>query len=169
MEPSNRGLELIQAWEGLEDGDPSTVNLEPYMDHSGYWTIGWGHLLTDANGRRMEGEERREEAYAVFPNGLTKEEATALFAEDCLPRVGQLNRLLNGAPTTQEQFDALFSLLYNIGSGNMSRSRVLAAHKNQDYANAYDFFMDYIYSKGQPSRGLKNRREQERAMYAETS
>jgi len=169
MEPSIRGLELIQAWEGLEDGDPSTVNLDPYMDHSGYWTIGWGHLIVDMNGVRMEGEERRQDAMDMYPGGITKEEATALFAEDCQPRVGQLNRLLGDAPTTQEQFDALFSLLYNIGSGNMSKSRVLAAHRNQDYGNAYDFFLDHIYSKGKPSRGLKNRREQERAMYAETS
>jgi len=39
------GLGIIKKFEGLEDGDPTTVNLDPYVCPGGVWTIGWGHAI----------------------------------------------------------------------------------------------------------------------------
>ena len=36
-----KAVDIIKRFEGILDGDPSTVNLEPYLCPAGYWTIGW--------------------------------------------------------------------------------------------------------------------------------
>jgi lysozyme len=39
-EINQAGLDLIKSFEGILDGDPSTSNLDPYLDPVGIWTIG---------------------------------------------------------------------------------------------------------------------------------
>ena len=34
-------VELIKSFEGIPDGDPSTVNLDAYLCPANVWTIGW--------------------------------------------------------------------------------------------------------------------------------
>ena len=46
----SKGVDLIKRFEGIEDGDPTTANLDPYICPGGYWTIGWGHAIIDATG-----------------------------------------------------------------------------------------------------------------------
>lgn len=40
-EINQAGLDLIKSFEGILDGDPTTVNLDPYLDPVGIWTIGF--------------------------------------------------------------------------------------------------------------------------------
>jgi len=40
-------VDLIKAFEGLRDGDPTSIRLDPYLCPAGYWTIGWGHVVLD--------------------------------------------------------------------------------------------------------------------------
>lgn len=35
----SKAIELIKSFEGIPDGDPSTVNINPYLCPAGYWTI----------------------------------------------------------------------------------------------------------------------------------
>jgi lysozyme len=41
----DEAVELIKAFEGIPDGDSSTVNIDAYLDPVGIWTIGWGHAI----------------------------------------------------------------------------------------------------------------------------
>ena len=34
------GIELIKSFEGIPDGDPTTVRINAYLDPVGIWTIG---------------------------------------------------------------------------------------------------------------------------------
>jgi len=33
------------SFEGIPDGDPSTVKIDADLDPVGIWTIGWGHAI----------------------------------------------------------------------------------------------------------------------------
>jgi GH24 family phage-related lysozyme (muramidase) len=40
-----RGIEFIKSLEEIADGDPSTVNHDPYLDPVGIWTIRLRHAI----------------------------------------------------------------------------------------------------------------------------
>jgi len=72
-----QAVDLIKRFEGLGDGDPTTTNLDPYLCPADYWTIGWGHVVTDAQGKMLKGAANKKPARAVYPNGITMAEAEA--------------------------------------------------------------------------------------------
>lgn len=121
-----------------------------YLDQAGKPTIGYGHLI-------QPGES--------FPNGITKEEAEQLLAKD-VRTAEQAIRDKVTVPLTQNQFDALTSLVYNIGAGNFQNSTLLQLLNQGDYESAADQFLvwDKIrdqYGKLVVSEGLLNRRDDE--------
>jgi lysozyme len=48
------GLDLVKGFEGIPDGNPETVNIDPYLDPVQIWTIGWGHAIRQ-NGYYLRG------------------------------------------------------------------------------------------------------------------
>lgn len=82
-------------------------------------TIGWGRT----RGVRMGMTQ-------------TQAQADADFAADLVDRSAALTKMLAGAATTQDQFDAMLSLAYNIGVANFAGSSVLTNHKAQHYQTA---------------------------------
>lgn len=119
---------LVRAFEGLGDGDPSTVNLDPYLCQAGVWTIGWGHVVRDARGRALKGQALRAAARAIYPNGITRDEAATLLVDDVRPVASALEGLVpvilgtaaEGLLPRTEWFDAvrfgvLVSFTYNHG------------------------------------------------------
>ncbi|QXQ05478.1 lysozyme [Sphingosinicellaceae bacterium] len=116
---------LVTAWEGLPDGDPSTVNFDPYMDPVAVWTIGYGRALRDPQtGNLLKGMGDRKAAFAQFPGGISRLRAIAMLAEDLAgeeTKVGALMRPDAG----QAQFDALVSFNFNTGSLGASTLRKL--------------------------------------------
>lgn len=40
-DPPDEAVELIKAFEGIPDGDPSTINIDAYLCPAGVWAIGW--------------------------------------------------------------------------------------------------------------------------------
>lgn len=165
------GINMLKAYEGIEDGDPRTVNLDAYLDNRSndpelcIWTIGYGHVVKDADGRTIMGASFEREAREAYPNGITMEEAEEILKNDAWTRVVEVERLLAGAPTTQNQFDAMVSLLFNIGAKNFSKSSVLEFHKQGLYQQAADAFRLFNKSGGMINQGLVNRRESERSVY----
>jgi len=75
-------IDIIKAFEGLKDGDPSTVRLEPYLCPAGYWTIGWGHTVLDPRGKQITGSVNKYMAWAVYPKGLSVIESEVLLIDD---------------------------------------------------------------------------------------
>ena len=68
-------------------------------------------------------------------------------------------------PVTQEQYDALLSLVFNIGEGAFMRSTLLVRLNAGRCTEAADEFLRWRYAAGKPLRGLLKRRQAERAMF----
>lgn len=105
----------------------------------------------------------------------TEEQAEARFLTDLAGFGAGVNRLLEGAPTTQNQFDALVSLAYNIGldededakAEGLGDSTLLRKHKAGDYAGAAAQFPLWNKQAGRVLNGLTRRRLAEQAIYQE--
>ena len=136
-----------------------------------------------------------EEAYAnkFLPMcewyGVTAEEPSVQDLEEAIVReesgvdADVAERLVKVA-LTQGQFDALVSLCYNIGAGNLGKSTLLKHLNAGDYARAASHFADFKYAKVQGSTaklykvepgtpvalpGLVARRAAEMALFLESA
>jgi lysozyme len=140
MKTSPQGIDLIKEFEGFRP--------DAYQDVGGVWTIGYGFTQGVKEG-----------------DTITQEEADARLAQELLvPIENFLNRVCTVIPT-QNQFDALVSLTYNIGMGNFQHSTVLADHNNRDFAGAQQAFLRWDVSNGETVPGLYNRRKKESDLY----
>lgn len=112
-------------------------------------TIGWGSTGPDIH------------------LGMTwnQAEADARFEADARDFAASVRRSIAGAPTTQDQFDAMFSLAYNIGKDGFRSSTLLRLHRAGDYAGAAAQFQRWNRQKGKILNGLTRRREAEAAIY----
>jgi lysozyme len=142
--PSQNCRTLVMAFEGCR--------LHAYPDpasHAEPWTIGYG-----ATGPGIH----RDTTWTL------KQAQDRLSAD--LARIGAgVVSLLDGAPTSQPQFDSLTSLAFNIGLGNFSRSTLLKKHKAGDYAGAKAQFGRWVTASGAQMPGLVKRRSAEADLY----
>ncbi len=138
-------IRLIKTFEGLR--------LKSYLCPAGVATIGYGQT----------GENIK------LGMTITEAEASALLIRDLSSRARKLNEQLDGAKTTQAQFDAMLSLAFNIGTGNFAKSSVLRFHKAGEYAKAEAAFHMWtkatVNGKRTVLRGLVRRREAEAQLY----
>lgn len=95
----------------------------------------------------------------------TKAQAEARFAQFCDKLAVQMTSALTGYPTTQKQFDAMFSLAYNIGIAAFLRSSVLREHRAKHYFEAKKSFGLWVKQAGKVLRGLVTRRAREADIY----
>lgn len=117
MNLSDKGRKLLENREGCR--------LSVYHDVRGLATIGVGHLI-------KPGEH--------FTT-LTPQQADDLFKQDIQLFVNNVNNVVT-VPLTQDQFDALVSLSYNIGIAGLDHSSVLrAVNANLMDSAAQDFMM----------------------------
>lgn len=143
---SSKGIELIKSFEGLR--------LKAYYDDVGVLTIGFGHT-TEVKPNQVITEAEAERLLQI---DLT---TTELFLHKEEKHAGwNLN---------QNQFDALVSLIFNIGQGNFLRStvrRMLTDGKIKDAADAFLMWCKgTIGSQKVVLLGLKRRREAERKLF----
>lgn len=100
------------------------VRLRPYLDTKGIPTIGIG-CTEYANGRKV----------AITDPPITRAEVDRLFEATLARFATGVERLLTRVPS-QNQFDAMVSLAYNIGLGGFGRSTVLARFNAGDIQGA---------------------------------
>lgn len=165
VRPINRaGLELIKSFEGIVDGNPATVNLDPYSDPIGILTIGWGHAIT--YGERFLRDNPRDWAIAkqLYPVGISKAEAEDLLRRDIVEHSRDLATLVK-VPINDNQYGALASLAFNIGVGNFGKSSVLRLINANNFASAADAFRLWNKAGGKVLKGLVLRREAERTLF----
>lgn len=166
---SDRGIDLIKAFEGIMDGDPSTANLDPYICPAGYVTIGWGHVVLD-NGNMLKGRGGLARAKELIPNGITMEEAENLLIDDCIKFERAVKRTIT-TEVTQGQFDAMVSLSFNIGPANFRTSTVARETNAGRWDAAADAFMMWNKARDPNTgilkvlNGLVRRRQAERELY----
>lgn len=142
---SPKGIALIHSFEQCRltaYPDPGSSNGEP-------WTIGWGSTGPDIKRGTV----------------WTQEQADARFAADLAKFERGVAAAVGDAPTTQDQFDALVSLFYNIGIGAGTGSTVIRRHKAGDYEGAAAAFGMWVKNDGKVMRGLVRRRAAEAELY----
>ncbi len=143
MRISDNGIALIKRWEGLE--------LKSYQDIAGIWTIGYGH--TETAGPNQQ---------------ITEREAEELLARDLRPREKAVSELTK-VPLNQNEFDALVSFVYNVGINAYKGSTARKRLNSGDRPGAADALTWWnkatINGVLQVSRGLSNRRADEKALF----
>lgn len=163
MTTSEKGIELIKRFESLHDGDLSLVGLQPKMCPAGIWTEGYGHAMR-LNGQFIKGPENKSLAYRLQ---TIKSEADAIkvLKDDLADFEDHLKKIVN-ATLTQNQFDALVSLCYNIGPLNMQSSTIIKkVNANPADPSIRREFEKWIYASGRVLPGLVKRRNAEANLY----
>lgn len=141
MKLSQNGLEFIAREEG-------TV-LHVYVDQVGVQTIGVGHAL-------RKGES--------FPNGITHEQAMSILASDVVIAENAVNADVK-ILLTQNQFDALVSFTFNLGTGSLGSSTLLKLLNAGDIQGAANEFLKWVKGGGKVLPGLVARRGRERDLF----
>lgn len=144
MHISPSGIDLICNFEGKR--------LTAYDDGVGVWTIGFGTT--------------------VYPNGMkvkkgdtcTEAQAKAYMAHDLKKFETAVNNAVT-VPLSQNQFDALVSLAYNIGTNAFSKSTLGKKLNANDNRAAADQFDVWVNAGGKRMQGLVNRRAKEKALF----
>ena len=105
MKLGSRGLELIKSFEGFYS--------KPYLDPIGIPTIGYGATYYPY-----------KKKVTMKDKPLTEKEASDLLKEMMVTYENDVKRLVK-IELNQNQFDALVSFTYNLGSANLGKSTLL--------------------------------------------
>jgi lysozyme len=170
-EINEHGLTLIKRFEGIEDGNPATVNLDPYLDPLGIWTIGWGHAIRDVKGKYLRGrcgEAGRVRALSGRASRFGQAEALLLLADtlEASKNVGAL--VSRDVALTDNQFSALVSFEFNTGALRTSTLLLLLnAGKLAEAALQFGRWTKARDGAGKlvPLAGLVTRRDAERKLF----
>lgn len=135
MKVSDKGLKLIKSFEGC--------HLTAYICPAGKWTIGYGHTKGVRKGMT-----------------ISQTQADSYLREDCAKAEKNVSSFNAKYSWTQNEFDALVSFAYNVGSinqltANGTRTKEVIANK----------ILEYNKSGGKVLLGLVKRRNAERELF----
>lgn len=163
MKMSDDGIAALKQQEGSVKQDGKHV---VYNDQTGKpvpvdvplppgATIGYGHLI-------KPGED--------FRGGITEDAATELLRADIATAERAVQDNIT-APITQNQYDALVMLAYNIGSDAFKKSTVVQYINNPDFTSSKYPSLESAWgawnkSGGRVMPGLINRRDYEFGIYS---
>lgn len=138
---SDFGLNIIRDFEGFSS--------TPYRDANG-WSIGYGHFLGIS---------------ATTPNiTWSLNDAENALSNDTKKAQAAINGAVS-IPLTQNQFDALTSLIYNIGVNAFRSSTLLTDLNHGNIDAAANQFDVWRMSEGKVNNTLVARRAQEKALF----
>ena len=144
MSVSNKGVDLICEFEGKR--------LAAYDDGVGVWTIGFGTIKYPNGVRVKKGDT------------CTLEQAKEYMRHDLIEFEHTVNRSVK-VQLNQNQFDALVSLAYNIGSNAFKSSTLVKKLNAGDYQGAADQFNAWVNAGGKRMQGLVSRRDREKLLF----
>lgn len=146
MQASQNAINLIKEFEGFSP--------KVYLCPAGKPTIGYGHVV-------REGE--------IFTT-INQTQGEILLKRDLRMAEKTIDSSLS-CDLTQNEFDALCSLIYNIGGGNFRKSTVARLLNEDNYMDAADAILMWNKvtnpktGEKEISKGLERRREAERALF----
>jgi len=147
--PSPKCYEVIKHFEGCK--------LMPYICPANKPTIGWGHLITADEFKRLRQS-----------GGITQKQADQLLQYDVYMTAQQVDSVVR-KPLTQHQFDALVDFTFNLGIQRLRGSTLLTMINRGQITFAADQFKRWVYGdvKGVPTKlpGLIRRREADAQLY----
>lgn len=145
MKTSAAGRKLIEQREGVE--------LTAYKDSVGIWTIGVGHTSAAGAPKVAAGMK------------ITAAQASEILSRDLATFEAAVSSAVK-VPLNQNEFDALVSFAFNVGTGAFKGSTLLKRLNAGDRQAASDQFLVWnkitINGKKQVLKGLTIRREAER-------
>lgn len=136
---SQKGIDLIKSFEGCR--------LTAYQDSVGVWTIGYGHTAGVYQGMK-----------------ITEEQAESYLRSDLSTSESAVNNYVTYA-INQNQFDALVSFTFNLGSGSLKNSTLLKKLNAGDIEGAANEFDKWVYAGGVALEGLVKRRAAEKELF----
>tara|TARA_B100001564_G_scaffold320662_1_gene298780 strand:+ start:876 stop:1301 length:426 start_codon:yes stop_codon:yes gene_type:complete len=139
MKTSLEGINLIKHFEGCE--------LEAYKCPAGVWTIGYGHIKGVQEG-----------------DVITEQQADDMLVEELEEYENYIHNLVS-CPLNQNQFDALVSWVYNLGSSNLQASTLLKVLNAGDYAGVPAQMLRWNKAGGKVLEGLTRRRQAEADLF----
>jgi len=142
MNMSPNGLKLLEEFEGLRT--------KAYRDVVGVWTIGIGHTGPEVHSGLVW---TKEQAYEALAKRLDEEFEPAVLEG------------IHNSPVTQNQFDAMVSLAYNIGAYGFKNSSVARLHRTGNYIAAAQAFELWVKAGGRYLEPLHRRRIKEAQLY----
>ena len=140
MKIGNKGLEMIKHFEGLE--------LNAYQCAAGVWTIGYGHTKGVQQGMV-----------------ISEDTANEMLVEELKEYENYINTLVK-VELNQNQFDAMVSWVYNLGSSNLQASTLLKVLNAGDYEGVPAQIMRWNKAGGKVLEGLTRRRQAEADLFA---
>lgn len=145
MITSQNGINLIKKWEGFYN--------VAYLDPVGVWTIGYGTTNSDFNITNV-----RIKQGLYISEGLAEKWLKASLTQKYEPLVNKYNRIYN---FNQNEFDALVSFCYNIGSIDQ-----LTKNGSRTKEEIKAHWLAYSNAGGKQLQGLLNRRKDELALFS---
>jgi lysozyme len=154
MKVGQSGKNLFKEWEGLV----TCV----YLDSGGEPTIGIGHLLTRSE--RTSGKIIIQGQAVSYQSGLTEQQCWELLDQDLDGAEKAVNEAVT-VPLNQNQFDALVSFVFNVGTGAFRGSTLLKLLNQAQYNQVPAQLRRWVRDNGKVVQGLVNRREKEIALW----
>ncbi|WP_254493435.1 lysozyme [Bartonella sp. B1099] len=145
MKISQEGFALIKQWEGLR--------LNAYKDAIGVWTIGYGH--TNSAGK----------PFVHKGMTITEKQAEDLLCKDLSQFENAVERTVT-VSLTDEQFAALVSFCYNVGTTAFCNSTLLKKLNNGEYEAVPAELQKWTKAGGKRLQGLVHRRVAEAGLWA---
>ena len=140
MKINQKGIKLIKSHEGCR--------LRPYKDVAGKWTIGYGHLI------------KRGERFGT----ITRKEATQLLKLDVVFAERAVSKYVK-VRLKQNQFNALVSWTFNLGSGSLRASTMLKRLNERAYVKVPGEMLRWVLAGNKPYAGLIRRRAEEAMLF----
>ena len=144
MKVSNKGLELIKEFEGF-----SSV---AYLCSAKKATIGYGNTFWEDGTPVKIGDQISKERAETLLKHVVDNFSVAVEVDIKIE-------------VTQNQFDAMVSLAYNIGLGAFKNSTLLRQLNRGNFVDASQEFLRWNKSNGKPLLGLTRRREREKLLF----
>jgi lysozyme len=168
VKTSAKGIHLMHDFEGYRN--------RPYKCSAKIWTVGWGHAMY---GDQLRLPNVRTETYTgmirddyqLKPEDnrvWSKEELVEIFKNDLETFERGVLRLVPGVVGRQGAFDALVSISFNFGLGNLQRSTIRMRANRGDWEGAAEAFRMWVKGGGKVLPGLVRRREAEIALFLST-
>jgi len=161
MTYSDNLVNKLKVWEGYKR--------TAYNDSGDRLTIGVGHALTKSE--RTSGKIVIDGEAVRFKNGLSNEEINKLLRQDLdlleneVIDALDINafRLLN-----QNQFDAIMSFVFNVGTYAFEKSTLLKKLNAGEFGNVPAQLRRWVHDNGNIIPGLVARREKEIELWGTT-
>ena len=143
---SQHGLDKLKQWEGLKT--------KAYQDSNGEWTIGYGHTAKAGGLEPVKGMV------------ITKEDAESLLLKDLTQFEAAVENNVK-VKLNDNQFAALVSFAFNVGTGAFKSSTLLKKLNKGDFDAVPAELMKWVHTGNTKNQGLVNQRRAEGYLWME--